>query len=391
MAAKKDYYDILGVERKATPEDIKKAFRTLAMKHHPDRNPGDKKAEQRFKELNEAYDVLKDEQKRAAYDRFGHAAFEHGGAGAHPGGPGFEGFGQGFPHGFSNIFDNLNEMFGDIMGEGRGRGPGGGGHLRGADLSYNMEISLEDAHRGRKSNIRVPTSVACDACHGTGAAGAAGPVTCDTCGGRGRVRSQSGFFTIERTCPSCQGAGQVVRDPCKTCGGAGRVHREKTLNVAIPGGVEDGTRIRLAGEGEAGLRGGPSGDLYIFLSVAPHPLFQRDGANVLCRVPIPLTTAALGGTIEVPTIDGQRAKVAIPSGTSSGQQFRLKGKGMSVLRSAARGDMFVQAFVETPQNLTARQKELLEEFAREGQAERVSPQSASFLGKVKELWNDLKD
>ncbi|MBM3732633.1 MAG: molecular chaperone DnaJ [Acidimicrobiia bacterium] len=390
MAAKKDYYEILGVERKATPEDIKKAFRTLAMKHHPDRNPGDKKAEQRFKELNEAYDVLKDEQKRAAYDRFGHAAFEHGGASAHPGGPGFEGFGQGFPHGFANIFDNLNEMFGDIMGEGRGRGPGGG-HLRGADLSYNMEISLQDAHRGRKSNIRVPTSVTCDACHGSGAAGGAGPVNCDTCGGRGRVRSQSGFFTIERTCPACQGSGQVVRDPCRTCGGAGRVHREKTLNVAIPGGVEDGTRIRLAGEGEAGLRGGPSGDLYIFLSVAPHPLFQRDGANILCRVPIPLTTAALGGAIEVPTIDGQRAKVTIPVGTSSGQQFRLKGKGMSVLRSAARGDMFVQAFVETPQNLTARQKQLLEEFAREGQAERVSPQSASFLGKVKELWNDLKD
>ena len=389
MAGKKDYYQTLGVERKATPEDIKKAFRAQAMKHHPDRNPGDKKAEQRFKELNEAYDILKDEQRRAAYDRFGHAAFEHGGA-AHPGGPGFEGFNQGFPHGFANIFDNLNEMFGDIMGEGRAQRPGGGG-LRGADLSYNMEISLEDAHHGRKSSIRVPTSVGCDACRGTGAANAAGPVACDTCQGRGRVRSQSGFFTIERTCPTCHGAGQVVRDPCKTCGGAGRVHREKTLNVTIPAGVEDGTRIRLAGEGEAGLRGGPSGDLYIFLSVAPHPIFQRDGANVLCRVPIPLTTAALGGAIEVPTIDGQRAKVSIPAGTSSGQQFRLKGKGMSVLRSAARGDMFVQAFVETPQNLTPRQKELLEEFGREGSAERVSPQSHSFLGKVKELWDDLKD
>ena len=390
MAGKKDYYETLGVQRKATPEDIKKAYRALAMKHHPDRNPGDKKADHRFKELNEAYDVLKDEQKRAAYDRFGHAAFEHGGPGVHPGGAGFDGFAHGFPHGFANIFDNLNEMFGDIMGEGRAQ-RSGGGHLRGADLSYNMEISLEDAHRGRKSTIRVPTSVGCESCRGTGAAGGSGPVACDTCQGRGRVRSQSGFFTIERTCPACQGAGQVVRDPCKTCGGAGRVHREKTLNVAIPPGVEDGTRIRLAGEGEAGMRGGPAGDLYIFLSVAPHPIFQRDGANILCRVPIPMTTAALGGTIEVPTIDGQRARVAIPAGASSGQQFRLKGKGMSVLRSGARGDMFVQAFVETPQNLTPRQQELLDEFAKAATAERMSPQSASFFGKVKELWDDLKD
>ncbi|MSP79824.1 MAG: molecular chaperone DnaJ [Rhodospirillales bacterium] len=387
MAGKKDYYETLGVQRKATPEDIKKSYRTLAMKHHPDRNPGDKKADHRFKELNEAYDVLKDEQKRAAYDRFGHAAFEHGSPGVNPGAAGAA---HGFPHGFANIFDNLNEMFGDIMGAERARGPGGGG-LRGADLSYNMEIPLEDAHRGRKSTIRVATSVGCEPCRGTGAANAAAPVACDTCGGRGRVRSQSGFFTIERTCPACQGAGQVVRDPCKTCGGAGRVQREKTLNVSIPSGVEDGTRIRLAGEGEAGMRGGPAGDLYIFLSIASHAIFQRDGANVYCRVPIPMALAALGGTIEVPTIDGARARVAVPAGASSGQQFRLKGKGMSVLRSGARGDMFVQAFVETPQNLTARQKELLEEFAREGNAERMSPQSASFLGKVKELWNDLKD
>ncbi len=390
MAGKKDYYETLGVQRKATPEDIKKAYRTLAMKHHPDRNPGDKKADLRFKDLNEAYDVLKDEQKRAAYDRFGHAAFEHGGPGVHPGAAGGDGFAHGFPHGFANIFDNLNEMFGDIMGAERARGSGGGG-LRGADLSYNMEIPLEDAHRGRKSTIRVASAVGCEPCRGTGAANAAAPVACDTCQGRGRVRSQSGFFTIERTCPACQGSGHVVRDPCKTCGGAGRVQREKTLNVAIPSGVEDGTRIRLAGEGEAGMRGGPAGDLYIFLSVAPHPIFQRDGANILCRVPIPMTTAALGGAIEVPTIDGERARVAIPAGASSGQQFRLKGKGMSVLRSGARGDMFVQAFVETPQNLTARQKELLEEFARDGNAARMSPQSASFLGKVKELWDDLKD
>ena len=388
--SKRDYYEVLGVSRTVTEVELKIAFRKSAMQCHPDRHPGDKQAEARFKELNEAYQCLCDPQKRAAYDRFGHAAFEHGGAGAHPGGPGFDGGAQGFPHGFANIFDNLNEMFGDIMGDGRARGSGGGG-FRGADLSYNMEISLEDAHRGRKSNIRVATSVGCEPCRGTGAAGAAAPVACETCGGRGRVRSQSGFFTIERTCPACQGAGQVVRDPCKTCGGAGRVHREKTLNVAIPPGVEDGTRIRLAGEGEAGVRGGPGGDLYIFLSIAPHQIFQRDGANILCRVPIPMATAALGGAIEVPTIDGQRARVTIPAGASSGQQFRLKGKGMSVLRSGARGDMFVQAFVETPQNLTPRQKELLEEFSKESNAERMSPQSASFLGKVKELWNDLKE
>ena len=385
MAGKKDYYEVLGVERKATPEDIKKAYRALAMKHHPDRNPGDKKADQRFKELNEAYDVLKDEQKRAAYDRFGHAAFEQGGPGGGGRGPGGAGF-EGFPHGFADIF---NEMFGDFAG-GRG-GPGGGGHGRGADLSYNMEISLEDAHAGRKTTIRVPSSVGCEPCKGSGSEGGKPPGTCQTCQGRGRVRSQSGFFTIERTCPACGGAGQVVRDPCKTCGGAGRVHKEKTLNVTIPPGVEDGTRIRLAGEGEAGMRGGPAGDLYIFLAVSPHALFQRDGANIYCRVPMSMATAALGGTIEVPTIDGHRAKLNIPGGTSSGQQFRLKGKGMSILRSTARGDMFVQAFVETPQNLTKRQKELLEEFNREAEPERMSPQTHSFFGKVKELWNDLKE
>ena len=387
MAGKKDYYEVLGVDRKATPEDIKKAYRALAMKHHPDRNPGDKKAEQKFKELSEAYDVLKDEQKRAAFDRFGHAAFEQGGPHG-PGGMGGGGAGgQGFPHGFADIF---NEMFGDFMGGGGAGGPGGG-HGRGADLSYNMEISLEDAHGGRKTTVHVPSSVACEPCHGTGSAGGKAPGACPTCQGRGRVRSQSGFFTIERTCPTCGGAGEVVRDPCKSCGGAGRVRKEKTLNVAIPPGVEDGTRIRLAGEGEAGVRGGPAGDLYIFLSVAPHAIFQRDGANIHCRVPMPMTTAALGGTIEVPTIDGHRAKLNIPAGTSSGQQFRLKSKGMSVLRSGARGDMFVQAFVETPQNLSKRQKELLDEFTREGPAERMSPQSHSFFGKVKELWEDLKE
>lgn len=379
--AKEDYYKLLDIDRKATPDDIKKAYRKLAMKYHPDRNPGDKKAEQKFKDISEAYDVLKDEQKRAAYDRFGHQAFEQGGAGG-PGGPGFD---AGFAHGFADIFD---EMFGDFVGGGR-RGQAARGH--GSDLRYNMEVSLDDAFKGKKANIRVPSAVQCDSCNGTGAQGAAKPAACGTCGGHGRVRSQSGFFTVERTCPTCGGTGQVVKDPCKVCGGAGRVQKERTLSVTIPAGVEDGTRIRLAGEGEAGLRGGPAGDLYIFLTVQPHPMFQRDGANIYCRVPIPMTTATLGGNIEVPTVDGHRVRVAIPAGTPTGHQFRLKGKGMSILRSNARGDMFVQALIETPVNISKRQRELLEEFEKEGGAEKTSPQSAGFFKKVKELWEDLKE
>jgi molecular chaperone DnaJ len=381
--AKEDYYAALGIDRKATPDDIKKAYRKLAMKYHPDRNPGNKQAEHKFKEINEAYDVLKDEQKRAAYDRFGHAAFEHGAGGA----GGFDaGFAHGFASGFADIFD---EMFGDFVGGGGRRGAAARGH--GADLRYNLEVTLEDAFAGRKINIRVPTSVACEACRGTGSAGGAPPGACGTCGGHGRVRSQSGFFTIERTCPTCGGTGQVIRDPCRTCAGAGRVQKEKALAVQIPPGVEDGTRIRLAGEGEAGLRGAPPGDLYIFLSIKPHPMFQRDGANIYCKVPISMTVAALGGTIEVPTIEGQRARITIPEGTPTGHQFRLKGKGMTILRSTARGDMFVQAFVETPVNLTKRQRELLEEFAHESSPAKHSPQAHGFLDKMKELWEDLKE
>ena len=305
--AKDDYYKVLGIGRDAEVDGIKKAYRKLAMKFHPDRNPGDKGAEKSFKDISEAYDVLKDDQKRAAYDRFGHAAFEQGGVGG-PGGGGFEG---GFASGFADIFD---EMFGDFV-HGRGgakRGPGG--PARGADLRYNMEVTLEDAYRGTKASIRVPTSVACEACKGSGAAGGAAPVTCATCHGHGRVRAQSGLFTVERTCPSCQGAGQVIGDPCRTCGGGGRVHKEKMLSVNIPPGVEDGTRIRLAGEGEAGLRGAPAGDLYIFVTVAAHRFFQRDGANIYCRVPITMTTAALGGPIEVPTVEGPRAPRHHPGG-----------------------------------------------------------------------------
>lgn len=381
--AKQDYYELLGVQKGATADELKKAYRKMAMQYHPDRNQGDKDAEQKFKEISEAYEVLKDEQKRAAYDRFGHAAFENGrGGGPGAGGAGFNfDFGSG---GFADIFD---EMFGEFMGGGR-RGAGGSG--RGQDLRFNLEITLEEAFKGTQTTIRVPTSVVCDTCSGSGAAAGTQPVTCPTCSGHGKVRAQQGFFTIERTCPACHGQGRVIKDACKSCGGAGRLRKEKSLQVNIPAGVEDGTRIRLAGEGEAGLRGAPPGDLYIFLALAPHPMFQRDGANIHCRVPIPMTTAALGGTIEVPTIEGSRTKITVPPGTQSGHQFRLRSKGMSVLRSPQRGDMYIQAVVETPVNLTKRQQELLREFEKAGK-EGSHPQSEGFFAKVKELWEDLKD
>ena len=377
--AKQDFYELLGVRRGAGAEDIKKAYRKLAMQHHPDRNPGDKASEHKFKELSEAYEVLKDEQKRAAYDRFGHAAFENGGNG--PGGGAGFGFGAG---GFADIFD---EMFGDFVGGQRGQGPG-----RGSDLRYNLEISLEDAFKGKQTSVRVPTLAQCDTCHGTGAEAGSKPVNCPTCKGAGRVRAQQGFFTIERTCASCQGAGRVIEKPCRTCAGQGRVRKEKTLAVSIPPGVEDGTRIRLAGEGESGMRGAAAGDLYIFLSIAPHRLFQRDGANIHCRVPIPMATAALGGSIEVPAIDGGRAKIAVPPGTQTGHQFRLRTKGMSVLRSTQRGDMYVQAVVETPVNLTKRQQELLREFDKEGDSRKANhPESEGFFSRVKEFFEDLRE
>ena len=379
--AKQDYYELLGISQSAGKEEIKKAYRKLAMKYHPDRNPGDQEAEAKFKEIGEAYEVLSDDQKRAAYDRFGHGAFEQGGGmGGGAGMGGFGGFGAG---GFADIFD---EMFGDMMGGGRRRSSG-----RGADLRYDMEITLEEAFQGKQAQIKVPTSVSCDSCEGTGAEPGSKPVNCTTCNGDGRVRQQQGFFTIERTCPTCGGAGQQIDKPCKACDGAGRVHRERSLQVNIPEGVEDGTRIRLAGEGEAGMRGAPAGDLYIFLTVKPHRIFEREGANMACRVPIPMTTAALGGTIEVPVIDGTRAKISIPEGTQSGTQFRLKGKGMTVVRSNARGDMYVQVEVEVPKNLSKRQKELLREFEEESEGKHTSPESHGFLSKIKEFWEDLTD
>jgi len=379
--SKRDYYDVLGVGRGASPDEMKAAFRKLAKELHPDRNPDDKTAEAKFKELNEAYDVLKDEQKRAAYDQFGHAAFEGGGAGR---AGGFD-----FSSSFADVFDDL---FGEFMGRGGGAGGGrggGSGALRGADLRYNLEISLEESALGKKAQVRVPTAVVCEACEGSGAAEGSKPTACPRCRGVGQIRTQQGFFTVQRTCPTCHGQGRVIEEPCRKCGGQGRVQREKTLSVNIPPGVDDGTRIRLAGEGEAGLRGGPNGDLYIFVSVAPHRLFRRDGLNLYCRVPISMVSAALGGQIEVPTLAGGRAKVTVPSGTQTGKQFRLKAKGMPAMRSTEIGDLFIQMVVETPVNLTKRQKELLKEFEGAGTEEQTSPETSGFFAKVKEFWSDL--
>ncbi len=372
--AKRCYYETLSVERTANDGEIKSAFRKQAMQWHPDRNPGDKDAEHRFKEVNEAYEVLKDPDKRAAYDRYGHAAFEHGMGGAPAG------FGADFGTTFSDLFEGIFGMSG-----GRGRGTG---RERGADLRYNMEISLQEAYAGKAAQIRIPTSVTCETCSGSGAKPGTKPKVCAMCGGQGKVRHAQGFFTLERTCPNCGGRGQSIDSPCTSCSGSGRVTRERTLSVNIPAGVEDGTRIRLAGEGEAGLRGGPAGDLYIFLSMAPHPFFQREGADLHCRVPVSMVTAALGGDIEVPTIDGGKTKVKVPEGTHSGRRFRLQAKGMPVLRARQHGDMYVQVVVETPQKLTKKQRELLAEFDRLSSTE-TQPESSGFLGKVKEFLDGL--
>jgi molecular chaperone DnaJ len=376
--AKADFYEVLGVSRDADDKALKAAFRKLAMKHHPDRNPGDHAAEIKFKEVSAAYECLKDPQKRAAYDRYGHAAFENGGAG------GMGGFHGDFAASMSDIFDNI---FGDMMGGGR-RSGARSGRERGADLRYNMEISLEEAYAGKTAEIEVPTKVTCQTCSGTGAKPGSSPKTCVTCDGHGRVRAAQGFFSIERTCPTCQGRGSVISDPCLECHGAGRVMEERKLSVNIPAGIEDGTRIRLAGEGEAGLRGGPAGDLYIFLSIRPHAFFQRDGADIFCRVPVSVTTAALGGEFQVPTIDGGKTRVKVPDGTQTGKQFRLKGKGMPVMRTSRVGDMYIQVVVETPQNLTRRQRELLEEFERVSSADN-NPESTGFFARVRDFLEGL--
>jgi molecular chaperone DnaJ len=370
-----DFYELLGVGRSASADDIKKAFRKLAMQHHPDRNHDNKDAERKFKEINHAYDILKDPEKRAAYDRYGSAAFE-GGAG--PNGPG--GFhGQGFD--FGSVF---GDIFDDMFGGNRGGRPGGRADMRGQDLRFNLEITLEQAYGGTEATVRVPSSVACEACHGSGAEPGSKPQQCPTCHGRGRLRAQQGFFTVERTCHTCHGSGQVIDKPCRSCAGQGRVRRDKTLKVAIPAGVEDGTRIRLTGEGEAGTRGGPAGDLYVFLSVRRHQLFEREGADIHCRVPISMVQAALGAGIEVPTLDGKMARINIPAGAQGGHQFRMRGKGMPVVRSTQRGDMYIEINVETPTNLTAKQKELLKEFEKAGS--KTSPEAEGFFTKVKEMF-----
>jgi molecular chaperone DnaJ len=366
---KQCYYEVLGLARSASLDDIKGAYRKLAMEHHPDRNPGNNGAESKFKEISEAYEVLKDPNRRAAYDRFGHAAFEQGGG---RGSPGFD-----FHASFTDVFDDL---FGEMMGAKRGRRQN-----RGGDLRYNLEITLEEAYRGKTAQIRVPSLVLCEGCGGSGAETGTKPESCSTCSGHGKVRASQGFFTIERTCPKCRGQGRVVRHPCKECSGSGHAQKERTLSVDIPPGVEDGTRIRLSGEGQAGMSGGPPGDLYIFLSVQQHPIFQRDAQDLYCRVPIGFVTAALGGEIEVPTVSGERAKITIPDGTQTGHQFKLRGKGMPVLKANGHvGDLFVEIRVETPVKLTKKQKELLKSFQAESH-QGSQPESENFFAKMKEF------
>lgn len=385
--AEQDLYKIIGVEQSAGADEIKKAYRKLAMKFHPDQNKDNPQAEEKFKEINQAYDILKDEQKRSAYDRYGNAAFDGsmgGGGGGHPGGMGGAGA-------FSDIFE---DMFGDFMGGGGG-GRRSNAPTRGSDMQYTMEMSLEDAYKGRESTIKIPVNDSCSECDGSGAQKGTSSQSCGTCNGAGRVRQQQGFFTIERACPTCHGEGTFIKDPCKKCSGAGRVRKTKTLKVKIPAGVETGRRIRLTGEGEAGLRGGPRGDLYVMMNVRPHKLFQRDGANLYCRVPITVTRAALGGDIDVPTIEGKRSSVKIPSGTQTGQQFRLRGKGMSMLRSDSHGDMYINIFVETPVNLNKKQQDLLRDLDKsmdDGKsAGKNSPESSGFFKKIREFWDDISE
>jgi molecular chaperone DnaJ len=372
--AKRDYYEVLGVGKGAGADELKSAYRKQAMKLHPDRNPGNKAAEAQFKEVNEAYDVLRDDQKRAAYDRFGHAAFENGG-----GRPG----GQGNPFDFSGSFSDIFEdLFGEMMGGRQGRRQN-----RGGDLRYNLEITLEEAFHGKRAEISVPGAVACEGCGGTGAEAGTKAETCPSCGGHGRVRATQGFFTVERTCPTCRGAGRIIKRPCKVCGGSGHIQKERTLAVEIPPGVEEGTRIRLSGEGQGGVNGGPPGDLYVFLSVEPHPIFQRDGADLYCVVPVTFVTASLGGAVEVPTLDGEPAKLTVSEGTQGGKRVRLRHRGMPVLRGGGqRGDLYVEVKVETPVKLSKRQKELLHEFESESRSG-SQPECEGFFEKVKAFWN----
>ena len=379
--SEQDYYKILGVEKTATEDELKKAYRKLAMEFHPDRNKDNPKAEEKFKEINSAYDTLKDPQKRAAYDRFGTAGPSGmGGAG------GFSG--AGFGSAFSDIFE---DMFGEMMGGAGGRRSTG--PLRGADMQFSLDVTLEDAFKGKDAKLKIPTVATCDDCKGTGSADGGKPEKCADCGGSGRVRAQQGFFTIERTCPTCNGAGTTIKSPCPKCSGAGRVRGDKTVQISIPAGISEGQRIRLAGEGEAGIRGGSAGDLFVLINIKPHKFFRREGANLHCRVPVPMTTAALGGMLDVPTIEGQKSSVKIPSGTQTGQQLRLKSKGMNIMRSENRGDMFVEIFVETPVNLDKKQTDLMKQLddSLEKAGRKNTPQSEGFFTKMKDLWTDLKE
>jgi molecular chaperone DnaJ len=373
--AKRDYYEVLGVERGASEADLKKAYRRLAMKHHPDRNPGDKAAEESFKEANEAYEVLSDASKRAAYDQYGHAGVDP----QMGGGPGF---------GNANFSDIFGDVFSDFFGGG-GRGGGRGGAQRGSDLRYTLELDLEEAVRGTTVSIRVPTLVNCKVCDGNGAKKGSSPVGCPTCAGIGQVRMQQGFFSVQQTCPRCHGQGKIISDPCEACHGEGRVEEFKTLSVKVPPGVDTGDRIRLSGEGEAGVQGGPTGDLYVVINVREHSIFQRDGKNLYCEVPISFTDAALGGELEVPTLDG-RVKLKIPEGTQTGKQFRLRGKGVAPVRGGAPGDLLCRVAVETPVNLDRRQRELLEEFRASLESNTTnSPKASGWFEGMKRFFGDL--
>jgi molecular chaperone DnaJ len=378
--AKRDFYTVLGVNRDASDDDLKKSYRKLAMKHHPDRNPDDKASEEKFKEAKEAFEILSDPKKRAAYDQFGHAGVDPSVGGRGPG-----------PEGFGGFADAFGDIFGEIFGQqGRGgRGGGGSGMFRGADLRYNLELSLEDAARGAEVKIRIPTMEACETCHGSGAKPGTEPKTCPSCHGRGEVRVSQGFFSIQQTCPTCQGTGKVVPDPCGTCHGAGRVKKHKTLSVKIPAGVDQDDRIRLTGEGEAGVNGGPSGDLYVVVNLKQHAVFQRDGADLHCEMPVSFATAALGGDLEIPTLDGH-ATIKVPPETQTGQTFRLRNKGIRPVRGSVQGDLYCHVVIETPVKLTSRQKDLLREFESINQEDpgKHNPRAKGWFEKVKEFFGD---
>ena len=374
--AKKDYYETLGISKGASDTDIKKAFRSKAREHHPDKNAGSSKAEEEFKAVNEAYDVLKDPNKKAAYDQYGHAAFENGGFGNAGGGSGD------FSSAFSDVFEDL---FGDFMGGSSRRGSASSS-TRGSDLRYNMTISLEEAYRGKATTITVPSSVKCEQCSGTGGKDGTQPSSCPTCSGMGKVRAQQGFFTVERTCPTCSGRGQMNKNPCRFCSGSGTTQKNKNLSVNIPPGVETGTRIRLSGEGEAGMQNGPTGDLYIFTEVMDHSIFQRDGANLFCQIPVSIISATLGGDIEAPTLDGGKTRVKVPAGIQSGKQLRLRGKGMPNIRGNSYGDLYIELNIETPVNLNENQRELLREFEKSLKASDNNPKHSNFFSKVKSFW-----